>query len=122
MGRHTNRELRKRRHLRIRNRISGTAERPRLAVFRGHKHVQAQLIDDDSGRALLGVASYSSALADRVSGLQGKCDKSREVGKALAEKALEAGIKQVVFDRGGYLYHGRVRAFAEGAREGGLQF
>ena len=122
MGRHTNRELRKRRHLRIRNRISGTAERPRLAVFRGHKHVQAQLIDDDSGRALLGVASYSQALADRVSGLQGKCDKSREVGKALAEKALEAGIKQVVFDRGGYLYHGRVRALAEGAREGGLQF
>ena len=122
MGRHTNRELRKRRRMRIRNRISGTAERPRLAVFRGHKHVQAQLIDDDLGRALLGVASYSPALADRVSSLNGKCDKSREVGKALAEKALEAGIKQVVFDRGGYLYHGRVKALAEGAREGGLQF
>ncbi len=108
--------------MRIRNRIFGTAERPRLAVFRGHKHVQAQLIDDVSGRALLGIASYSPSLADRVAGLEGKCDTSREVGKALAEKALEAGIEQVVFDRGGYLYHGRVKALAEGAREGGLQF
>lgn len=122
MATRTNKEQRLRRRRRIRKNIVGTPERPRLAVFRGNKHVQAQLIDDTTGRALLGVSSYSPALRDRLTGLEGKCDKSREVGKILAERAIEAGVKNVVFDRGGYLYHGRVKALAEGAREAGLQF
>lgn len=92
-----------------------------MAVFRSAKHVQVQLIDDDSGRALLGIASYSPSIADSLSSLEGKCARSHAVGKALAEKAAEAGIKEAVFDRGGYLYHGRVKALAEGAREGGLK-
>lgn len=113
--------MRARRKMRIRKKISGTAERPRLAVFRSLKHIQAHLIDDASGRALLGVSSSSKDLQGRVGSDSGKCDLSREVGKLLAEKAKEAGISHVVFDRGGYLYHGRVKALAEGAREGGLQ-
>lgn len=115
------RAMRTRRKLRIRNKISGTAQRPRLAVFRSLKHIHAHLIDDTSGRALLGVSSNSKDLRDLLQDVDGKCDKSREVGKALAAKAKEAGIAQAVFDRGGYLYHGRVKALAEGAREGGLQ-
>ena len=122
MATRTNKEQRLRRRRRIRKNVVGTPERPRLAVFRGNKHVQAQLIDDTTGRALLGVSSYSPALRDRLAGLEGKCDKSPEVGKILAERAIEAGVKNVVFDRGGYFYHGRVKALAEGAREAGLQF
>jgi large subunit ribosomal protein L18 len=114
--------MRSRRRLRIRKKIAGTAERPRLAVHRSLKHVQAQLIDDSSGRSLLGIASYSPEVAEKLLGVAGKTERSREVGRALAAKALAAGIKRVVFDRGGYLYHGRVRALAEGAREGGLLF
>jgi large subunit ribosomal protein L18 len=114
--------MRSRRRLRIRKKIAGTAERPRLAVHRSLKHVQAQLVDDSSGRSLLGIASYSPEVAEKLLGVAGKTERSREVGRALAAKALAAGIKRVVFDRGGYLYHGRVRALAEGAREGGLLF
>lgn len=113
--------MRTRRKLRIRNKVSGTAQRPRLAVFRSLKHIHAHLIDDASGQALLGVSSNSKDLRDHLQSVEGKCDKSREVGKALAAKAKEAGIAQAVFDRGGYLYHGRVKALADGAREGGLQ-
>jgi large subunit ribosomal protein L18 len=121
MSKRTKRDLRRRRQMRVRHKISGTADRPRLAVFRSAKHVQVQLIDDTTGHALLGLASYSPSVADEVSAAEGKCARSHAVGKALAAKAAEAGIKEAVFDRGGYLYHGRVKALAEGAREGGLK-
>lgn len=115
-------ELRRRRHLRIRRKVAGTPERPRLSVYRSQKHIQAQLIDDTSGRSLVGAADYSGAIREKVSGAATKLDRSKEVGRYLAEKAKEAGITHVVFDRGGYLYHGRVKALAEGAREAGLKF
>jgi len=113
----TKREARLRRHRRVRAKVSGTAERPRLAVFRSNRGIFAQLVDDASGRTLA-AASWTA-----VSGRSGsKTDQSREVGKTLAAAAKKAGIDRCVFDRGGYLYHGRVKALAEGAREGGLQF
>ena len=115
----TRRERRARRHLRIRRTVSGTAERPRLVVFRSLKHVYAQLVDDDRGQTLLGVS-------DRTEGVQaegtGKVAVGLAVGKALAARAKERGITAVVFDRGGYPYHGRVKAVADGARHGGLEF
>ena len=113
-------KMHKRRQLRIRKRLFGTADRPRLTVFRSLKHIQAHLIDDANGRSLLGISSHG--LKDQLQNIAGKCDQSREVGKVLAAKARESGISQVVFDRAGYLYHGRVKALAEGAREGGLKF
>lgn len=116
------RRMRDRRRMRIRKKVRGTAECPRLAVFRSAKHVQVQLVDDVAGRSLMGLASYSPELSGQMAAASGKTARSREVGKAIAAKALEAGIKDVVFDRGGYLYHGRVQALAEGAREGGLNF
>jgi large subunit ribosomal protein L18 len=110
-------EARKRRHRRVRGKISGTAERPRLAVFRSNRGILAQLVDDASGRTL------ASASWLGLEGHKGtKTDQALAVGKALAAAALKAGISTCVFDRGGYLYHGRVKALAEGAREGGLQF
>jgi large subunit ribosomal protein L18 len=112
-------ELRHRRHLRVRKKVAGTAERPRLAVFRSLKHIYAQLVDDDRGVTLLGVADGSEGIS--IDG-KGKVAKGKAVGKLLAEKAKAAGIKKVVFDRAGYRYHGRVQAVAEGAREGGLEF
>lgn len=115
-------KMRRRRQQRIRKKIFGTAERPRLTIFRSLKHIQAQLIDDTVGHSLLGISSNSKDIETKRDNLNGKCDVSREVGKALAVKAQESGISQVVFDRAGYLYHGRVKAFAEGAREGGLKF
>src|SRR5258705_6688359 len=114
----TREEKRYRRHLRVRKRVSGTAERPRLVVFRSLKHIYAQLVDDDRGVTLLGVSDDSEGLAlDGAS----KVAKAKATGKLLAEKAKAAGIKKTVFDRGGYRYHGRVQAVAEGAREGGLE-
>ena len=101
---------------RIRSRVTGTAQKPRLSVFRSNRFIYAQLIDDVAGVTL--VASSSRALTEKVS----KVDSSVLVGKTLAEKALAAGIAEVVFDRGGYLYHGRVKALADGAREAGLKF
>jgi large subunit ribosomal protein L18 len=112
-------ELRHRRHLRVRKKVAGTAERPRLAVFRSLKHIYAQLVDDDRGVTLLGVADGSEGI--QVDG-KGKVARGKAVGKLLAEKAKAAGISKVVFDRAGYRYHGRVQAVAEGAREGGLEF
>jgi large subunit ribosomal protein L18 len=110
----TGSEMRRRRHLRVRKKISGTADRPRLVVHRSLKHIYAQLVDDDSQRTLLTVTD---------SGLNGKkTERAREVGKRVAERAKEAGVSKVVFDRAGYRYHGRVQAVAEGAREGGLEF
>jgi large subunit ribosomal protein L18 len=113
----TVRQARERRHRRVRGKVVGTGARPRLAVFRSNRGVFAQLIDDSSGKTLAG-ASWVT-----VKGLTGnKTDQAREVGRKLAEAAKTVGVESVVFDRGGYLYHGRVKALAEGAREGGLKF
>ena len=101
---------------RIRSRVAGTAQKPRLSVFRSNKDIYAQLIDDLTGRTL--ISSSSRLIADKAL----KVEKAALVGKALAEKAISAGISEVVFDRSGYLYHGRVKALADGAREGGLKF
>lgn len=108
-----------RRHLRVRQRVAGTVERPRLVVFRSLKHIYAQLVNDDAGVALLGVSDTSEGIA--VEGT-GKVARAKAVGQLLAAKAKAAGVTRVVFDRAGYLYHGRVKAVAEGAREGGLEF
>ena len=114
----TTREARLRRHRRVRGKVRGTAERPRLAVFRSNRGIFAQLVDDDAGKTLA-VAS----LARPAKAFKGdKTEQAAEVGKQLAAAAKKAGIETVVFDRGGYLYHGRVKALAEGAREGGLKF
>jgi len=111
------RDARIRRHRRVRGKVAGTAERPRLAVFRSNRGIFAQLIDDDAGRTL------ASASWLGVKGHKGtKTEQAAEVGKAIAAAAKKAGIERCVFDRGGYLYHGRVKALAESAREGGLQF
>jgi large subunit ribosomal protein L18 len=112
----TTREARLRRHRRVRGKITGTAERPRLVVYRSNRGIFAQLVDDDSGKTLAG----ANWLGIKHSG--DKTGQAREVGKALAAAGKKAGIETVVFDRGGYLYHGRVKALAEGAREGGLSF
>ena len=113
----TVREARARRHRRVRGRVRGTAERPRLVVFRSNKGISAQLVDDLTGKTLTG-ASWIA-----LSGFKGnKTEQAAEVGKRLAAGAKEAGIETCVFDRGGYLYHGRVKALADGAREGGLRF
>ncbi len=106
-----------RRHRRVRGKISGTAERPRLDVFRSSKHIYAQLIDDTTGTTL----AAASTLEKGFEGSGGNVEAAGKVGKAIAEKALAKGIKQVVFDRGGFVYHGRVKAVADGAREGGLE-
>jgi len=112
-------QLRRRRHLRVRRRLAGTAERPRLVVFRSLKHIYAQLVDDDRGVTLMGVSDGSEGI--QVEG-SGKVVRGKAVGKLLAEKAKAAGFSRVVFDRAGYRYHGRVQAVADGAREGGLEF
>lgn len=115
----TRHELRARRHLRVRKKVAGTAERPRLAVFRSIKHIYAQLVDDDRGVCLLGVSDGSEGVtADGA----GKIGRAKGMGKALAAKAKAAGFTKVVFDRAGYRYHGRVKAVADGAREAGLEF
>jgi len=118
MSKITTRELRERRHRRVRGKVRGTAERPRLAVFRSNRGIFAQLVDDDAGKTL--AASSWVGLPKSFSG--DKTEQAAEVGKRLAEAAKKAGAESVVFDRGGYLYHGRVKALAEGAREGGLNF
>lgn len=115
------RKARQRRHRRIRMKISGTSEVPRLNVFRSVEHIYAQVIDDVAGRTLVSASTLDKQLASDLDG-KDKKEQSAVVGKAVAERALAAGIKQVVFDRGGYLYHGRVKALADGAREGGLEF
>jgi large subunit ribosomal protein L18 len=115
-------EGRKRRHLRIRKKVQGTAERPRLAVYRSLNHVYVQLVDDLSGRTLLTLSSGHKDVKGVTGGAKGKIAASKAVGKRVAELAKEKGIERVCFDRGGYLYHGRVKAVADGAREGGLNF
>jgi large subunit ribosomal protein L18 len=114
---------RARRHRRIRKKIQGTAERPRLVVFRSLKNIEGQLVDDDSSRTLVGVSTLAEELKGFTSKSQTpKVEVAFEAGKLLADKAKAAGVEKVVFDRGGYKYHGRVKAFAEGARKGGLEF
>jgi large subunit ribosomal protein L18 len=113
----TKREARERRHRRVRGKVWGTAERPRLVVTRSNRGIFAQLVDDDTGRTL---ASAGWTTLGKTEG--SKTEQAAEVGKALAAAAKEAGIERCVFDRGGYLYHGRVKALADGAREGGLLF
>lgn len=115
------REKRIIRQIRVRKRVQGTSERPRLCVFRSHKHIYVQVIDDTKGHTLLAISTLSPELRDK---LKKTSDKSaaKEIGKAIAQKCLEKGITKVVFDRNGFLYHGRVQAVAEGAREAGLNF
>lgn len=114
--------FRSRRHKRVRKKILGTAERPRLVVFRSLRHIYGQLVDDSRGVTLMGISSTSPTVQGSVTDAKGKISASKLTGKVLAEKAIQSGVESVVFDRGGYKYHGRVRAFAEGAREGGLKF
>ena len=111
---------RQRRHRRIRVRISGTPQRPRLCVFRSLQHIYAQLIDDESGRTLVAASSNEPVARSEAGG--SKTEHARAVGRAIAERARDRGVSAVVFDRGGYVYHGRVKALAEAAREAGLEF
>ena len=106
-----------RRHSRVRGKISGTAERPRLCVFRSENNIYAQIIDDVAGGTLVSASTVEKAFE----GKGGNSEAAKKVGAVLAERALQKGIEDVVFDRGGYIYHGRVKALAEGAREGGLE-
>ncbi len=114
-------ESRIRRHGRIRSKLSGTADVPRLAVFRSRLHIYAQLVDDAAGRSICGTSSLDPAIREGLAGKR-KSDRSKLVGKRMAEIAQEKGIQRIAFDRGGYVYHGRIKALADGAREGGLQF
>ncbi len=106
------------RHKRVRGKVSGTTERPRLSVFRSSKHIYAQIIDDTKGTTLCA----ASTLDKGFEGYTGNAEAAKKVGEAVAERAKKMGITEVVFDRGGFIYHGRVKALAEGAREGGLKF
>ena len=110
-------EIRKRIHLRIREKMSGTSERPRLNIYRSLNHIYAQVIDDQSGTTIASASSLQSKLKTG-----GNVASAKEIGKAVAQRAIEKGVKKVVFDRGGYLYHGRVKALADAAREAGLEF
>lgn len=111
-------EARERRHLRLRKKVSGTAERPRLAVYRSEKNIYVQIIDDVAQKTLVA----ASTLDKEFEGLGSNKAAAREVGKMAAKRALDKGIKSVVFDRGGFIYHGRIQELAEGAREAGLEF
>ncbi len=120
----TERRLRRaRRHARIQRKVRGTADRPRLVVARSLRHIEGQVVDDDRGVTITGFSTRSGGLDDVLpEEMDGKVAESFAAGKLLAARALERGIEEVVFDRAGYPYHGRVKAFAEGAREGGLEF
>ncbi len=117
MAKKTRQELRLARHARLRKRISGTPEKPRLSVYRSLKHISAQIIDDTTGKTLVAASSLEKDLK-----ATGNVEGAKLVGKALAERAKTAGLSAVIFDRGGFKYHGRVASLAEGAREAGLEF
>lgn len=117
----TRKESTRRRHNRIRRRVTGTAERPRLAIFRSNQHIYAQVIDDTRQHTLVAASTVEPELKSTLSS-GGTCEASAQIGKLIAERLLAQGIQQVVFDRGGNLYHGRVKALADAAREGGLDF
>ena len=109
------------RHNRIRNRVSGTAQQPRLAVFRSNKHIYAQIIDDVAQHTLCATSTMEADIASKVK-FTSTIEAAKVVGEAIAKKALDKGIKEVVFDRGGFVYHGKIQALADAAREAGLQF
>jgi large subunit ribosomal protein L18 len=113
---------RKRRHVRVRAKVSGTPQRPRLNVFRSSAHIYAQVIDDIAGHTLVAASDLEAEITERAGDGATKTARAKTVGAIIAERAKAAGIESVVFDRGGFLYHGRIKAVAEGAREGGLQF
>ena len=114
---------RKRRHFRVRAKVQGSAERPRLVVFRSLKNIEGQLVDDNAGRTVLGLSTLAPELKGfKAEGKNPRVEQAFAAGKLLGEKAKAQGITAVVFDRGGYRYHGRVKAFADGARKGGLEF
>ncbi|HAB54478.1 MAG: 50S ribosomal protein L18 [Ignavibacteria bacterium RIFOXYB2_FULL_35_12] len=117
-----NKNIRLRSKIKIRSKISGIKEKPRLTIYRSLNNIFAQLIDDSEGNTLVSASSLSKELAEEIKNTKGKISKSKMVGKLVAKKALEKNISQVVFDRNGYRYHGRVKAIADGAREGGLKF
>ncbi len=121
MAKVTSQVARARRHQRIRRTLHGTAERPRLNVFRSLEHIYVQVVDDDLGNTLAAASSVDPELRAQLAGLN-KTQQASRVGQLVAQRALAKGLKQVVFDRGGYPYHGRVKALADGAREGGLEF
>jgi len=121
MSHATRLEARKRRHLRVRKKVKGTPQRPRLNVFRSHAHIYAQVIDDTIGHTLAAASDLDDEIATAAAG-KPKTERAALVGRLIAERARAKGIEAVVFDRGGYKYHGRVKALAEGAREGGVKF
>jgi len=112
---------RKRRHVRVRAKVSGTATRPRLCVFRSLNHIYAQVVDDSSGHTLVSASSLDTEIRDKITGKR-KTESAELVGSLVAQRILNKGIKQIAFDRGGYKYHGRVKALAEAARKAGLDF
>ena len=115
-------EARVRRHIRLRKKLAGTSDRPRLSVYKSLHHIYAQIIDDVQGKTLLSASTVDPEIRSQVDGYGGNVESAKLVGKLIAERAQAKGIKQVVFDRGGYIYHGRVAALAEAARENGLEF
>lgn len=115
-------EARVRRHVRLRKKLAGTPERPRLSVYKSLHHIYAQIIDDVEGKTLLSASTVEPEIRAQVNGYGGNVESAKIVGKVIAQRAQAKGIKQVVFDRGGYIYHGRVAALAEAARENGLEF
>lgn len=123
MGRtHPRHAARQRRHYRIRNKLAGTAERPRLSVFRSNKYLYSQVVDDSTGVTLVSASTNQSTLRQELDGKCANVSAASLLGKTIAERAKEKGITQVCFDRGGYRYHGRIKALAEAAREAGLEF
>ncbi len=112
---------RERRHVRVRGRVVGSPAKPRLNVYRSSKHIYAQIIDDSRGHTLVAASTQDPSLREQLSNMT-KVDEAREVGKLVGRRAKERGVSKVVFDRGGWLYHGRVKSLADGAREGGLEF
>ena len=114
-------KIRKRKHIRVRKKISGTATAPRLNVFRSSKHIYAQIIDDVAGNTLVAASTLDEAIKGKIK-YGGNKEAAKEVGKLVAERAKEKGVTSVVFDRGGFLYHGRIKDLADAAREGGLEF
>jgi large subunit ribosomal protein L18 len=121
MAKRTTRELRIRRHNRVRRKVSGSTERPRLSVFRSSEHIYAQVIDDSQSRTLVAASTVDKVLAPTLAG-KTKTEDAQAVGKLVAERAIAAGVSKVVFDRGGFRYHGRIKALADAAREAGLSF
>lgn len=114
-------EAREKRHYRLRNKISGTHTRPRLAVFRSNKHIYAQIIDDVAGNTIVSASTMEKAIAETLKSTS-NVEAASEIGKIIGKRAVEKGIQEIIFDRGGYVYHGKIKALAESAREAGLQF